>query len=78
MMVKKNEDGAILYEGYSVDLMNELVRILKFKYEFYLSPDGKYGALTDNGTWDGMMREIVNRVCRLILNFTTILQPVVD
>ena len=69
MMVKKNEHGIASYEGYIVDLISELARILKFKYEFYLSPDGKYGALTSNGTWNGMVGEILNRVCTL--GFTT-------
>ena len=61
-MVKKNKDDVVSFEGYSVDLMDELARILKFKYEFYQSPDGKYGAITENGTWDGMIREILNGV----------------
>ena len=62
IIVKKNEDGTVSYEGYCVDLIEELARILKFKYEFYQSPDGKYGGITENGTWDGMIREVLNRV----------------
>ena len=63
MMAKKNKDGTFLFEGYCVDLINELAKILKFKYEFYPSPDGKYGARMENGAWDGMVREILDGVC---------------
>ena len=63
VMAKKNKNGTFQYEGYCVDLINELAKILKFKYEFYPSPDGKYGARMENGTWDGMVREILDGVC---------------
>ena len=63
MMAKKNKDGTFQFEGYYVDLINELAKILKFKYKFYPSPDGKYGARMEDGTWDGMVREILDGVC---------------
>ena len=61
-MKEENEDGSSSYEGYCIDLLNELARNLKFTYEIYVSPDGMYGAQTDNGTWNGMIGEIVNEV----------------
>jgi len=61
-MKEKNEDGSYSYEGYCIDLLNELARNLKFTYEIYVSPDGMYGAETKNGTWNGMIGEIVNEV----------------
>ena len=61
-MVKKDNDGAVTFEGYCVDLFEELARMLRFKYEFYKSPDGKYGSITENGSWDGMIQEILNGV----------------
>ena len=62
VMKKKQEDGSFSYEGYCIDLLKELARNLKFTYEVYPSPDGAYGAKTENGTWNGMMAEIVNEV----------------
>lgn len=59
---KMNEDGTFSHEGYCIDLLNELARILKFTYEMYPSPDGHYGTITENGTWDGMIKEILNGV----------------
>ena len=61
-MKEENEDGSSSYEGYCIDLLNELARNLKFTYEIYVSPDGMYGAQRDNGTWNGMIGEIVNEV----------------
>ena len=65
-MKEKNEDGSYSYEGYCIDLLNELARNLKFTYEIYVSPDGMYGAELENGTWNGMIGEIVNEVWSVI------------
>ncbi|XP_078384334.1 glutamate receptor 2-like [Oculina patagonica] len=59
VMRKEQEDGSFVYEGYCIDLLNELARNLKFTYELYPSPDGMYGAETENGTWNGMVGELV-------------------
>ena len=64
-MTPKQEHGKISYEGYCIDLMNELAETLHFTYEIYPSPDGLYGAETKNGTWNGMIRELVNKVFKL-------------
>ena len=61
---KQQNDGSPLYEGYCIDLLNELARNLKFTYEIYPSPDGLYGAETENGTWNGMIGELVCKVCK--------------
>ena len=61
-MPKKNEDGTISLQGYSIDLLKELSRSLGFTYEMYPSPDGFYGTVTENGTWNGMIRQILDGV----------------
>ena len=63
LVTQKNKDGTVTYEGYSIDLLNELARRLKFIYDIYLTPDGKYGAIRKNGTWNGMIGELLNEVC---------------
>lgn len=62
-MADKKEDGTVSYKGYCIDLINELARALHFTYELYPVPDGYYGALTENGTWNGMIGELVRQVC---------------
>ena len=58
--------GIISYRGYCIDLINELARVLHFTYEIYAVPHGKYGALTDNGTWNGMVGELLRKVCAVL------------
>ena len=62
MTRKQEEDRTIYYEGFCIDLIEELAKMLHFTYEIYPSPDGQYGGITENGTWDGMMGELVNKV----------------
>lgn len=62
--MQKQDGGSIWYEGYCIDLFEELAKILKFSYEIYPSPDGFYGAETENGTWDGMIGELISKVCK--------------
>ena len=63
-MKKKQVDGSFSYEGYCIDLLNELARNLKFTFEVYAVPDGLYGAETENGTWNGMVGELISKVCK--------------
>ncbi|XP_078377925.1 glutamate receptor ionotropic, kainate 3-like [Oculina patagonica] len=72
IMKKKDVDGHFLYEGYCIDLLNELARNLKFSYEIYPSPDGLYGAKTENGTWDGIIGELISKRAEIGLSGLTI------
>lgn len=63
MFATTKDDGTVSYSGYCMDLLNELARTLHFTYEIYVVPDGRYGALTDNGTWNGMVGELNQKVC---------------
>ena len=47
------------FEGYAIDLIAELAKILHFKYEFHLVKDGAYGRPDKNGVWNGMMGELI-------------------
>ncbi len=51
------------YEGYVIDMVKELASRLKFKYQFHLVYDGKYGSLNKaTGEWNGMLRELIDQV----------------
>ena len=64
-MRKQEEDGTISYEGFCIDLLKQLAKMLHFTYEIYPSPDEQYGGVTENGTWNGMMGELLNKVSTL-------------
>jgi len=65
-MKTKQDSGTITNEGYCIDLLNELARVLKFTYEIYYSPDGLFGGVNENGTWNGMISELVSKVCSTV------------
>ena len=54
--------GHDIYEGYCVDLANMVAKIVGFDYEIQLVKDGRYGGETPNGSWDGMMGELIRQV----------------
>lgn len=58
--------GNAQFEGYGIDLIHEISKILGFNYTFKLVPDGRYGSLNrETKEWDGMMRELLDQVCFL-------------
>lgn len=47
------------YEGYLCDLIRHIAAHMNFRYRLYEAPDGKYGSRDPNGTWNGMMQELI-------------------
>jgi len=69
------QEGNDQYEGYAVDLIHELSRLVGFKYKFKEVTDLKYGVkdVKPNGTitWNGMIGEIMSGVADMaIADFT--------
>ncbi|CAL8109948.1 unnamed protein product [Orchesella dallaii] len=66
MMLKISTDplaGNDQFEGYTVDLLNELSKELGFKYNIKLVTDGAYGSLNpETDEWNGMIREVIDGV----------------
>jgi hypothetical protein len=52
--------GGHRYEGYCIDLVRMVAQRANFEYTIYVQND--YGRLTQNGTWDGMVGELVRKV----------------
>ncbi|MFT7807299.1 glutamate receptor ionotropic, delta-1-like, partial [Arapaima gigas] len=49
------------YKGFSIDVLDALAKILGFKYEIYQVADSKYGTQLPNGSWNGMIGELINK-----------------
>lgn len=67
VMLRQNHqelEGNERYEGFCVDMLKELADILKFKYRIRLVGDGLYGVPGANGSWTGMVGELISRVCK--------------
>uniref|UniRef100_A0AAQ6IK93 Glutamate receptor n=2 Tax=Anabas testudineus TaxID=64144 RepID=A0AAQ6IK93_ANATE len=65
-------EGNDRYEGFCVDMLKELADILKFKYRIRLVGDGLYGVPGTNGTWSGMVGELISRKADLAVAGLTI------
>lgn len=50
------------YKGFSIDVLDALAKILGFKYDIYQVADSKYGSQLPNGSWNGMIGELINKV----------------
>ncbi|XP_013407964.2 glutamate receptor ionotropic, kainate 2 [Lingula anatina] len=53
-------EGNDRYEGFCIDLLSEISKIVGFEYEIELVPDGQYGIVNDKGEWTGMVRELID------------------
>ncbi|XP_024123509.1 glutamate receptor ionotropic, kainate 5 isoform X2 [Oryzias melastigma] len=60
------------YEGFCVDMLKELADMLKFSFKIKLVDDGLYGAPEPNGSWTGMVGELINRKADLAVAAFTI------
>jgi len=49
------------YEGFCIDLLAEVARIVGFEYTIKPVEDNRYGVL-QNGKWDGVVKELIDRV----------------
>lgn len=48
------------YEGYVIDLVTELSKILNFEFELLIHPNNKYGSCTPNAGCDGMLGRVTS------------------
>nr|CAD7453108.1 unnamed protein product [Timema tahoe] len=65
--------GNAQFEGYGIDLIHEISRILGFNYTFKLVPDGRYGSLNrETKEWDGMMKELLDQKADIAIADLTI------
>ena len=65
--------GNAQFEGYAVDLIHEISRVLGFNYTIRLAPDGRYGSLNrETKEWDGMIRELLDQKADLAIADLTI------
>jgi len=56
------------YEGYSVDLLKHLSKMVKFNYTIKLVPDGKYGQYNEKKhQWSGMVGELLSEKADLVV-----------
>ncbi|XP_052001849.1 glutamate receptor ionotropic, delta-1-like isoform X2 [Xyrauchen texanus] len=60
------------YKGFSIDVLDALAKVLGFKYEMYQVADGKYGSPQANGSWNGMIGELIGKRADVAISAITI------
>lgn len=56
-------EGNDRFEGYSVDLIDGISKMLGFNYEFVIVPDNAYGSFNKKTKkWDGLVKYLLDRV----------------
>nr|XP_050028110.1 glutamate receptor ionotropic, kainate 2-like [Dermacentor andersoni] len=60
------------FEGFCVDLLREMARLLGFHYQLQLVRDGAYGSRDSRGHWNGMVRELLDMEADLAIGDLTI------
>ena len=51
-----------VYEGYMVELLDKLAQLMDFRYKLFPVDDGSFGFPQRNGTWTGLMGEVISKV----------------
>lgn len=64
--MENGSDGKPVFTGYCIDLLKQISENLNFEYEISLAPDGEFGTLNDKGEWNGMIRELIDKVRELM------------
>ena len=56
------------YIGFCQELLDKLATDLDFTYQIYQVPQGQsYGTLNLNGTWNGMVGQLIDKVSYVLL-----------
>lgn len=59
----KKLDGNDRYEGFGIEIIDELAKMNEFNYTFEIQADGVYGSLNSKTKkWNGMMEKIMDGV----------------
>ncbi|XP_044594078.1 glutamate receptor ionotropic, kainate 1-like isoform X1 [Cotesia glomerata] len=68
-----NFSGNERYEGFCIDLLREIARMVGFTYKIELVPDGKYGVYDyETGEWNGIVRQLMDKKADLAVGSMTI------
>jgi len=67
-------EGNARFEGYIVDLLEQVAARAGFSYNIKMVEDDKYGTLLDGNRWNGMIGEVLDSVSNQTFQMITILQ----
>nr|CAD7433710.1 unnamed protein product [Timema monikensis] len=68
-----DEKGKKKFKGYCIDLINEIRNLSQFEYEIFEAPDQRFGNMDENGRWDGMIKELVEKRADIALGSLSVM-----
>ena len=65
-------EDPVQFEGYCIDLMEELRVLMGFDYEVVEASDGVYGGMDESMQWNGMIKDLIDKVhlCLVLFKVT--------
>ncbi|CAF3297692.1 unnamed protein product [Rotaria sp. Silwood2] len=72
---KVHRNGSVYFEGYCIDMLDEIARRLRFNYSIRIATDSAYGKEEENGQWSGIIGELSRRTADLGIGALTITYP---
>ena len=60
--VTRNKNGDEVFKGLSIDLLNKLSDKMGFHYTIRLVADDQYGGQLEDGSWTGLVGDLIERV----------------
>ena len=61
-VIRNSTGNKTLFTGYAIDTFDIVARRLGLQYTLYEVQDNQYGTLNPDGTWSGIMGELVTGV----------------
>ncbi|KAL1116158.1 hypothetical protein AAG570_005653 [Ranatra chinensis] len=69
----KDEHGVTKFKGYCIDLIEDIRKLVGFEYEIYLAPDGAFGNMDENGQWNGVIKELIEKRADIALGSLSVM-----
>ncbi|KAI8499742.1 hypothetical protein Bbelb_227930 [Branchiostoma belcheri] len=60
VMKRQTPSGPVFY-GFCIDILDQMAKEHKFRYDIYETPDRKFGIQLENGSWNGVIGQVLSR-----------------
>ncbi|XP_046979209.1 ionotropic receptor 25a [Schistocerca americana] len=69
----QDENGSTKFKGYCIDLINAIRNITNFEIEIYEVADGKFGNMDEEGRWNGMIKDLIDKKAHIALGALSVM-----